>query len=408
MPKRGYDLQKLENAMAAVKVNPRSASNLMAVRKELNTFFPESKCNSVMYTDNKDRLFFGMMVMPYLSDEQVTKIALSDGNDKDALRVQEYSIDIDSKLFDILMLNNRELTAIILHEVGHLVIDDSPAKIIQKNMDEFLHKERTNIDADQLAYCTDVVKFGMEDAMVKAVSLWYRDEEVVADSFVVSCGYGEDLKSALQKISRNSFALAKGSDVPKFIMLHWSLRLYKDIHLKRVPAIKTLDKAAGVSGSGLLKGKIDYLKKRLTNYVAPLASVKGSVMNPIVDLPVKESVNDNDSILWELSIFKNMKLNGLRSIEADSYEYEMRIRNVEDEPEALALLHEINVRLTMLEKYIADNKLSSGEAKKYGDLYNKYCNLRDELSKKKIYKKKNYGLWYDYNDLSPDQTAQYV
>ena len=175
MPKRGYDLQRLENAMAAVKVNPRSASNLMAVRRELNTFFPEAKCSSVMYTDNKDKMFFGMMVMPYLSDEQVTSIALSDGNDKDALRVKEYSIDIDSKLFDNLMLNNREITAIILHEVGHLVIDDSPAKIIQKNMDEFLHKERTNtnIDAEQLAYCTDVVKFGIEDAMVKAVSLWY-------------------------------------------------------------------------------------------------------------------------------------------------------------------------------------------------------------------------------------------
>lgn len=405
MPKRGYDLQRLENAMAAVKVNPKSASNLMAVRRELNTFFPEAKCNSVMYTDNKDKMFFGMMVMPYLSDEQVTSIALSDGNDKDALRVKEYSIDIDSKLFDNLMLNNRELTAVVLHEVGHLVIDDSPAKIIQKNMDEFLHKERTNIDAEQLAYCTDIVKFGIEDAMVKAVSLWYRDEEVVADSFVVSCGYGEDLKNALKKISRNSFALNKGADIPKFIMLHWSLRLYKDIHLKRVPAIKTLDKAASISGSGLLKGKIDFLKKRLTNYVAPLASVKGSVMNPIVDISVKESAEE---VLWELNIFKNMKLNGLRSIESDSYEYEMRIRNVEDEEEALAILHEINVRLSMLENYITNNKLSSNDAKKYEALYKKYCELRDELSKKKIYKKKNYGLWYDYNSLSPDQTAMYV
>ena len=188
-------------------------------------------------------------------------------------------------------------------------------------------------------------------------------------------------------------------------MLHWSLRLYKDIHLKRVPAIKTLDKAASISGSGLLKGKIDYLKKRLTNYVAPLASVKGSVMNPIVDIAVKESA---ENVLWELNIFKNMKLNGLRSIESDSYEYEMRIRNVEDEAEALAILHEINVRLSMLENYMANNKLSSNEAKKYDALYKKYCGLRDELSKKKVYKKKNYGLWYDYNSLTPDQTAMYV
>ena len=132
MPKFGYDLKGIERAMKALRMNPKSQNNLAKLRSELNKFFTEATCNNIFYTDNKDKLFFGMMVLPSLTDEQVAAIALSDNDDnnKDALKVKQYSIDIDSKLFDSLILSDKELTAILLHEVGHLVIDDSPAKIV--------------------------------------------------------------------------------------------------------------------------------------------------------------------------------------------------------------------------------------------------------------------------------------
>lgn len=407
MPKFGYDLKNIERAMAAIRVNPKSQSNLNKLRQELNKFFPEATCSNVFYTVNTDKLFFGMTVSPSLTDEQVSAIALADGNDKDLFRVKQYSIDIDSKLFNELILSDKELTAVILHEVGHLVIDDSAAKIVRRNMDEFFRRERSHMDANQLSYCPDIIKFGLEDAMVKAVSLWYRDEEVTADSFVVSCGYGPELESALRKVTSNAFSMAKGSNVPKFIMLYWSLRMYKDIHTKRIPAIKTLDRACAIEGSSLSKNKMTFLRKRLLNYVAPIAAVKGDIANPILDESVVKGFEASQTYLMEISLFANLKFSGLRAIENDYYEYAMRINNVETELDALQVLREINNRMSALASYIEGPKLKEKERSKYQELYGKYAILRDTLSKKKIWKKSSYGLYYNYNDLTPGQMQSY-
>ena len=327
MPKFGYDLKNIEKAMAAIRMSPKSQSNLSRLRNELNKFFTEATCNNVFYTDNKDKLFFGMMVIPSLTDDQVAAIALDDGDERDKIMVKQYSIDIDSKLLDSLVLTDKELTAIVLHEVGHLVIDDSPAKIVRRNMDNFFRKERTHMDSNQMAYCPEIIRFGLEDAMVKAVSLWYRDEEVAADSFVVACGYGPELQSALRKISTNTFSMAKGANVPKYIMLYWSLRIYKDMHLKRIPAIKTLDRAIDLEGSTLQKNKMNFLKKRLLNYVPPVASIKGDIRDPLLDNYVRETAQVVSempkSLLDESKLFNKLKIQGLRSIENDYYEYTM-------------------------------------------------------------------------------------
>ena len=47
MPKFGYDLKGIEHAMKALRMNPRSQSNLNKLRAELNKFFTEATCNSI-------------------------------------------------------------------------------------------------------------------------------------------------------------------------------------------------------------------------------------------------------------------------------------------------------------------------------------------------------------------------
>jgi hypothetical protein len=201
--------------------------------------------------------------------------------------------------------------------------------------------------------------------------------------------------------------MAKGANVPKFIMLYWSLRVYKEVHLKRVAAVKTLDRAAAIEGSTLQKNKMTYLKKRLLTYVAPIAAVKGDIQNPISDVQLKEMAALTESFLVENKLFANLKTAGLRSIENDYYEYQMRLNNVEDELDALQLLREINNRMSALDNYLASPKISDGERKKYLQLYNGYFKLREILSKKKIWKKSQYGLYYNYNDLTPAQMQSY-
>ena len=56
----------LEVIMGRIKMGP-SASKLSDLQSELNRLFKMSYCESVIYTKNTDKPFFGMCVMPTLT-----------------------------------------------------------------------------------------------------------------------------------------------------------------------------------------------------------------------------------------------------------------------------------------------------------------------------------------------------
>ena len=72
-----YDFSDFNNIMHRIKDDP-SSSNMRALQKELNTFFKDSKCEGVIYTNNTDKLFFGMCVMPVISGRDAVDILQDD------------------------------------------------------------------------------------------------------------------------------------------------------------------------------------------------------------------------------------------------------------------------------------------------------------------------------------------
>ena len=98
-----------------------------------------------------------------------------------------------------------------------------------------------------------------------------------------------------------------------------------------------------------------------------------------------------------------MKYNGMRGIEDDFYEFMVRARNAETEEDVMYALKQINARLTIISDYIASEDLDPSEKERWSALYIKYCNIRDEIANKKIYNKKNYGIFFDYNKLYDDE-----
>ena len=121
----------------------------------------------------------------------------------------------------------------------------------------------------------EVIAYAMKDAVMKSASIFAKlgNEELIADAFVASCGYGPYLESAFKKISNNSTFIDKNVD-NRFITLTWAFRLKKDIKLTRLPAIRTLNKAKTLTGSELEKWEI-------INAVNKLASI---------DDPIEEGV----------------------------------------------------------------------------------------------------------------------
>ena len=76
----------------------------------------------------------------------------------------------------------------------------------------------------------------------------------------------------------------------------------------------------------------------------------------------------------------------------------MRIRNVEDTDDAINLMRQINSRMAVLDDYLSScGDIPEKEIQRWEKCLSKYDILREELAKKTVYNRKNYGLWFDMN-----------
>lgn len=367
-PQIHYDFSEFERILFNIKVNV-TPGLLVDLRNELNLFFRDSKCKEVIYTNNTDKLFFGMAVMPVIKADNVYDILQTD----EPYRVSEYYLELDSKLFgQMLNLNARELTAVILHEVGHMVKDTTPMNTVRNNIDVYLLKNHENIKISDSIHYKEILAYGLKDALRKVTSIFESDsDELIADEFVVMCGYGPDLESAFQKVVKNSYNINKDVD-NKIIVLSWVLRLYKDVKLRRISAIRSMNKGKALTPSKLEKKEMDNVVRRLER---------------IDDDALLESVFDDMASKYSATL-KQIKYKGIRSFEDDLYEYSLRAKNLETENDALLLLHQINSRMAIIDDYVSTEKLEDKEQKRWFDLQDKYYKLREDLSRKTTYQNK--------------------
>lgn len=377
MPKNNYNLDALEEIVIKVKSNP-SNSNLFALKNELNRFFTESKCIECIYTKNTDKFFFGARTLVVLESDDVSDILLGDK----IVKIDKYYLELDSKLFEI-GLTGKEITAIILHEIGHCVIGGNTVSDVRKVLDYYYTANKTSLSIKDTAQYNQILKYGITDTMFKLHSIFYKTdpEEVAADTFVAMCGYGPQLQSAFKKIISNSFDVNRNT--PKLATLDWTLQLYKNVKFKRIPALNLLRKAEKITGSTLDK-------RQINDVVTALQRIDTEIANEATYFLDEASKN---------SLFGRLKRNGLKSIEEDLYEFEIRARNAETEDEVFYTLKQINSRISILDDYIYQEELSDHERERWYKVMVKYQAIRENLAKKKVYNKKQYGLYFDYNQL---------
>lgn len=383
-----YNFSNFDKAMFHLK-DAQTKKAINELETELNKFFKDSTCNQVIFTKNTDKLFFGMTTYCNISTSDVVECVMGDH----PVRIKEYSIEMDSKLLEI-GLTSRELTAVLLHEVGHIVNDSTPIDEVRKAVDRYIAEYNTVVNLhykDDSAY---IFRFAVQDSIRKAKSLFTRtDEEILADEFVFRCGYGEELEKAFKKIRSSALTINKNVS-NKFIALQWAFQIYKNIGIHRLGAIKTLNKVKSLTGSELEKKELDMIIKGLNG--------RKNVTESSIEL-IRETTKN--------SLPEKLRRKGLRSIEEDIYEYQMRIRNVDDEDEAIVLMRQINSRMSILDDYIYNSQnIDNKELERWHKLYDKYDLLRQELSKKTIYNNKSYGLWLDYNYATnfPGATDAYL
>ncbi|MBR6289391.1 MAG: hypothetical protein IKR19_08650 [Acholeplasmatales bacterium] len=367
-------------------VNP-SLTILSDLREAINGVLNQNVCINAFYTINHDHPFFGIRISPNMSPSDAVVILSTD----DEVKLNKYQIEFDSKLFEI-GLSADEIVALTIYEISSMmdsveIFDEIRRAIDFKliTMDD-VWKIRDSVNYAQL------VIFALKDTMYKLSSIMFKDEDtdILANPAIQACGLTDDIISAKNNILTATSGLGESMRDKSAVILQWMMTMYKNMETNSVVIVDALKDAKLCTGSKL---EINEIEKAIH-------AVERIDMSPLAEnlsLP-KFFEKKNISSVNEVSLFKQLKKNGLRTIEDDLYEYTMKVRNCTNADDAYMILRGINSRLAILEDYLESEQLKESEKNHWLRVADEYRNLRIMLSKKK-FKEKSWGVFIDYSAL---------
>lgn len=387
----------IKGDIVKLKMDINNTDALKSIKENLNKIYTDAECTDIIITENTDKPFFGIIVMPIIDPKDTINIVISD----DSYVVKKYKVEIDSKLLgNYLGLSLDEIESLLLHEVGVLVINDKPVKIVRYIIDGYLHKTGELLKISNYISYIELLTFGIKNAMRKSVSVFYNDY-MVATELDEAYSLDEFVQSAVGKIKSHSDMWTAGLNNVSTIIT-WVLRLYKDILTYRIRALYNLRRGIELTGS-------KYEKIDMSNLIRRLKRIDDESL-------IHEGVTDFLNKRKEAfdNAFSSFKKNGVKGYFDDLYDIEFEVNNMDDDRAlALSLLHKINSRMSVIDDYImSEEKLSTYEVKKLQDLYYKYDKLRATIASKKLASPRsliiNYDESYDnYDDLKKN-TIEYL
>lgn len=355
-----FNFATIEKLMFNMRDN-HSSSDLAKLKNELNKFFIKARCKEVIYTENTDKLFFGMRVYPAFNGNKAIEIL---GDNKSSI-FEEYYVEMDSKLFDpMLGLRKRELTAVLLHEVGHIVYDVGTIDEVRKQIDMYFSKSGDYVDINASKGYRELIGYALKDSIVKTGSLFAKigNKEMIADTFVTACGYGPDLESCMKKLSTSAVYMAKSVD-DRFIALSWVLRMRSEFSIRRLPAIKTLNKAKMMTASQLEERELEYAVNILNH----------------TDFGLNEGWIEDVRNRFSKG-FSNFKTKGIRSIKNDIYELNLSLRTSESAEDLMYIIRKCNTDIAILQDYLTED-LEDAERQSVVETLQELYDIRQRASK---------------------------
>lgn len=362
------------------------------IRNLINQFFTEVECADVLYTSNIDNSPFGVVVTPQFKSETINNILMHDA----PIRVMKYLVEIDSKLFDR-GLSDEEIAAMLIYNINTLTADSTPVEHLRETVDSYFTTYGTQLHIRSSIKYQNLLEFGLVDTLIKYTNCLYLDEAVSDDAYLDSLGLGNLLRSAINKIHMIYEGMQSTTlGHPCLVIIDWCFRLYNNVDTERLPAIYQLQSSKAITASVLYKRLIDkaidsLYKIDTDGFVTESAKVYGQIFN--------EGKRGG--------LFAQIKYNGLRGIEDDLYEFIVRARNAETEEDVMYALKQINARLAILDDYIREENLPDDEKQRWTTVYMKYREIRDDIANKKVYNRKNYGVFFDYNQLDKMYDGDY-
>lgn len=365
------EIGEINLSVINLKAKPGNKVELNKIKDCLNKIFPDSKCVDVMYTVNTDKMFFGIVTLPILSPNEILNIMTSDEDS----RITTYKVELDSKLFcETIDLSVDEITALIVHEVARLVNDYYPINNARYLIDKTVLDYGITLKMSEYVPYIEIIGYGIKEAARRSVSI-FENNYLVPYYLDETYELTDSLRRAITKLENKGNLWDTEVD-NKSIIIKWVVRLYTDILKYRIMSLHTLEKGIELTGSVLVVNEMKNMVKklhRIDDY--SLMQEASSIINFF-----------NDSKKANLSALDRFKANGIKNYYDDFYEIQFEVNNMDnDRGTAVALLHKINSRMSVIDDYIStEPELNLQTKKRLADLYYKYDELRGNIASQKL------------------------
>lgn len=267
MIKKTDDLLHIEQCFTQIKAKQDINGNLKRIERALNRLFDLKFELSVVENDTNS--FFGMNIYPSVStmDVLVESIINKESSTSEIIKIWQtndtWFIEIDSLLlYDTkLGTNPAEITAVLLHEIGHIVYDSSIprrlTKVLRYKIMKLNYQMRKLVSEEKIRKLFNLAI--LESCSTKSFTFVNANVERLADKFVIQYGYGEDLDNLIGKLIQtqgNSMINRTESEINGEItsIVNWTVINIKELEFRK----KSLRNALKVE---LLKTPSEFIKR---------------------------------------------------------------------------------------------------------------------------------------------------
>ena len=397
---------------------------------------------TVQVTSNKtgNEKFFGMRVYPDIEEmDDFCKDLVNEGDKirftdivKKWKKIDKWFLEIDGTCFDRnqFNFNPKELTALTLHEIGHIIYSDKPIEGFYRAYQEVKARMNSSDKATQkLMY--DIYMIPLTLACMQRRWVNGKNEvqlEIIADKTVVELGYGQYLLEALDKITRAIGSLNSQNNQDELnSSMNWCQQNIADIMKRKEQLKDELYYRAVRTKSNYMKAmtiiildKLGFkLRERYTGYVVENTiellsdpEVMQKYM-PIVDAMESAKfdkfynmMHSSNSIAME-AIFnkrKKVKVELPSQYEIDAIAVEVdKITNHHDRIYVLDLIYEVLERINNFEEAISPDP---SLVKKWSA---KIKQMKDELEalRQAVLAKKTFATSYKFFVKLPEAASDY-
>ena len=347
-------LTQIENAFKLLQENKESHVAEEMLQQACEEIFPYAFTINVVYA-NKPTFF--MSVYPDESTIQkiITFIAKNDCNAITKLwnSTTDWTIEIDGGLFgnNYIDLNEREFTAMFLHEIGHIVSSNSiPTKI-------------TNIMQYEIAKSSMTTKALLKDKLIrKIMSLPILNacmvdtgsslkEELRADELVRRVGYQKELISSITKVKKymeKENKQAKSADDAMKTVTNFSIDSMNQLKERRAALLESaLDRLINDCPSPYMTNELKNLKN---TYFGENANGSVTKEKKIQFFYEKADKCVEEYIMTE---FFGLGVKSLDRIDAAELDYiAIKMKSIKTDSDKMMLVSYIHNKLDMVDYYL--------------------------------------------------------